>query len=71
MEEKLEKKSGGFLGAIERVCNKLPSPVMLFVVLFFIVAVISLLCGGIFHLKMLIRPQKRLLKCATSSARTA
>lgn len=32
MEEKLEKKSGGFLGAIERVCNKLPSPVMLFVV---------------------------------------
>ncbi len=32
---------GGVLGAIERVCNKLPSPVTLFVYLFFIVAVIS------------------------------
>lgn len=62
MEEKLEKKSGGFLGAIERVCNKLPSPVMLFVVLFFIVAVISLLCGGIFHLKMVNPATKKIVE---------
>lgn len=44
-----EKKGNtGILGAIERVCNKLPSPVMLFVYLFLIVATASLigsLCG--------------------------
>ena len=40
-----------FLGGIERVCNKLPSPAMLFVILFIIVAVISWI-GGMFGLQL-------------------
>ena len=41
MQETLEtKKNGGFLGAIERVGNKLPHPVLLFV--YFCAAVILL-----------------------------
>ena len=34
-----------FLGGIERACNKLPSPVMLFLDLFVIIAVISWIAG--------------------------
>ncbi|MBO5493030.1 MAG: AbgT family transporter [Pyramidobacter sp.] len=50
MEEKVNKVSmtERFLGSIERACNKLPSPVMLFMYLFIIIAVISWiasLCG--------------------------
>ena len=42
MEEKVNKVSmtERFLGSIERACNKLPSPVMLFMYLFIIIAVI-------------------------------
>ncbi len=48
VSERKGQSFGGILGAIERVCNKLPSPVMLFTYLFFIVAIISWvasLCG--------------------------
>lgn len=62
MDMKQQKESSGFLGAVERVCNKLPSPVTLFVILFFIVAVISLICGGIFHLKMINPATKKLVE---------
>ncbi len=42
-EKKLEKRSSKFLGLIESVCNKLPQPGIIFMYLFWIVAVLSLI----------------------------
>lgn len=41
-KEKLSHSNKGFLGAVERVCDQLPPPGVIFFVLFFVVAVFSL-----------------------------
>ena len=46
MQKSTAKKTGGVLGFIERVGNKLPHPFILFLWLCLILAVVSLICGA-------------------------
>lgn len=45
-EKKIEKKSGGVLGAIERIGNKLPHPIYIFLIMSVAVILISALASG-------------------------
>lgn len=47
MEKKLQEKASlldRFLDTVERVCNKLPPPAILFGILFVITAIVGALC---------------------------